>query len=158
VFAGYLNNPDATRRALRDGWLHTGDLGSIGEDGLFTITGRKKDIVITTGGKNICPQPIEALLRQAPIILDAVVVGDGYDQLGVLVSVVPGLADEAALVQVERRVQEVNQRLARAEQVRKIGLLPRALSVEDGERSASGVVARSVVAEHFASDIADLYR
>ena len=158
VFAGYLNNPEATHHALRDGWLYTGDLGSIGPDGLFTITGRKKDIVITTGGKNICPQPIEALLRQDPIIIDAVIVGDGFDQLGVLVSVVDGLGNEAALAHVERRVQEVNRRFARAEQIRKIGLLPRALSVEEGELSATGIVARSVVVDHFESELADLYR
>ena len=136
VFAGYLNKPEATRHALRDGWLYTGDLGSIGSDGLFTITGRKKDIVITTGGKNICPQPIEELLRQDPIIVDAVIVGDGYDQLGVLVWVVDGPDDEAALEQIERRVQAVNQRFARAEQIRKIALLPRPLSVDEGERLA----------------------
>jgi long-chain acyl-CoA synthetase len=158
VFAGYLNNGEATRHALRDGWLHTGDLGSIGSDGLFTITGRKKDIVITTGGKNICPQPIEQLLRRDPIIVDAVIVGDGYDQLGVLVSVVGGLDQDEALAQVERRVQEVNQRFARAEQVRKIGLLPRALSIEAGERSASGTAVRNVVVERFEDEIADLYR
>jgi len=158
VFAGYLNNPEATRHALRDGWLYTGDLGSIGSDGLFTITGRKKDIVITNGGKNICPQPIEALLREDPIIVDAVIVGDGYDQLGVLVWVVDGLDDEAALEQIERRVQAVNQRFARAEQIRKIGLLPRALSIDEGERSASGIVVRSVVIDRFKAEIADLYR
>ena len=158
VFAGYLNNPEATRHALRDGWLHTGDLGSIGSDGLFSITGRKKDIVITTGGKNICPQPIEALLRQDPVVVDAVIVGDGYDQLGVLVSVADGLDDEAALEQIERRVQAVNQRFARAEQIRKIGLLPRPLSVDEGERSRSGIVARSVVIDRFKAEIADLYR
>ena len=158
VFAGYLNNPEATRHALRDGWLYTGDLGSIGSDGLFTITGRKKDIVITNGGKNICPQPIEARLRQDPIIIDAVIVGDGFDQLGVLISVVDGLGDEAALAHVEQRVQEVNQRFARAEQIRKVGLLPRALSAEEGELSATGIVARNVVVDHFENEIADLYR
>jgi long-chain acyl-CoA synthetase len=158
VFVGYLDNPEATRRVLRDGWLHTGDLGSIGSDGLFTITGRKKDIVITTGGKNVCPQPIEALLRQDPIIADAVIVGDGYDQLGVLVSVVPGLSDDEALAMVDRRVQEVNRRFARAEQIRRVGLLPRALSVEAGERSESGIPERRVVIEHFRSELADLYR
>jgi long-chain acyl-CoA synthetase len=158
VFAGYLNNPKATDHALRDGWLHTGDLGSIGSDGLFTITGRKKDIVITNGGKNICPRPIEKLLRQDPVIVDAVIVGDGYDQLGVLVSVAAGLDDDEAMVVVERRVGDVNRRFARAEQVRKIGLLPRPLSIELGERSVSGTVHRNVVVDRFASEIVDLYR
>ncbi len=158
VFAGYLNNPEATNHALRDGWLHTGDLGSIGSDGLFSVTGRKKDIVITTGGKNICPQPIEQLLRQDPIIVDAVIVGDGFDQLGVLVSVIDEIEPDAAMAQIEHRVGEVNQRLARAEQIRKIGLLPRPLSVDEGERSTSGTVARNVVVERFSREIADLYR
>jgi long-chain acyl-CoA synthetase len=158
VFPGYLDNPAATQHALRDGWLHTGDLGTIGPDGLLTISGRKKDIVITTGGKNICPQPIEALLREDPLIVDAVVVGDGYDQLGVLVAVAdgPGADDERA--HVELRVAEVNQRFARAEQIRKIGFLPRPLSVEEGERSEAGIVARKVVVERFSDQIKDLYR
>jgi long-chain acyl-CoA synthetase len=158
VFPGYLDNPEATAHALRDGWLHTGDLGTVGPDGLLTISGRKKDIVITTGGKNICPRPIEALLRADPVIVDAVVVGDGYDQLGVLVSVVDGSGDGHARARVEMRVAEVNQRFARPEQIRKIGLLPRPLSVEYGERTEDGVVARSVVVERFSAQIEDLYR
>ena len=158
VFAGYLNNPEATAHALREDWLHTGDLGTIGSDGLLTISGRKKDIVITTGGKNICPQPIEALLREDPVIVDAVVVGDGYDQLGVLVSVGAASGNGDEMAHVEARVAEVNQRFARAEQIRKIGLLPRPLSVEQGERTEAGIVARRVVVERFATEIEDLYR
>lgn len=158
VFPGYLNNPDATAHALRDGWLHTGDLGTIGADGLLTISGRKKDIVITTGGKNICPQPIEALLRADDVIIDAVVVGDGFDQLGVLVSVDAGQGSDEALAHVEKQVAQVNQRFARAEQIRKVGLLSRPLSVEQGERSEDGIVVRNVVVDRFSSQIEDLYR
>ena len=158
VFPGYLHNDAATQHALRDGWLHTGDLGVLGSDGLLTISGRTKDIVITTGGKNICPRPIEALLREDPIIVDAVIVGDGYDQLGVLVAVADGAGPDDQMGQVEVRVAEVNQRFARAEQIRKIGLLPRPLSVADGERFEDGNVARKVVVERFADQIDDLYR
>lgn len=158
VFPGYLDNPVATQHALREGWLHTGDLGTIGPDGLLTISGRKKDIVITTGGKNICPQPIEALLREAPVIVDAVVVGDGYDQLGVLVSVADGSGSDEQMALVEMRVAEVNQRFARAEQIRKIGFLPRPLSIEAGERSEAGIVARNVVVERFSDQVKALYR
>ncbi len=158
VFPGYLNNPVATHHTLREGWLHTGDLGALGSDGLLTISGRKKDIVITTGGKNICPRPIEALLREDPVIVDAVVVGDGYDQLGVLVSVASGSGTEEEMAHVERRVAEVNQRYARAEQIRKIGFLPRPLSLDDGERSEAGMVVRNVVVERFSDQIKDLYR
>jgi long-chain acyl-CoA synthetase len=158
IFAGYLDHPEATRLALRDGWLYTGDLGAIGPDGLLTITGRKKDIVITNGGKNVCPQAIERLLREDDAIADAVVVGDGYDQLGVLVSLDGREAGEDALARAEAAVAAVNQRFARAEQIRRIGLLPRPLSVEDGERNEDGAVVRSVVVERFADAVADLYR
>ncbi len=160
VFSGYLDDEEATRHALRGGWLHTGDLGSMGEDRQLTISGRKKEIVITTGGKNVCPGALEALLLEDRAIVDAVVVGDGYDQLGVLVAVEEASADdsEGALVHVRSVVTAVNQRFARAEQIRRVGLLSRPLSVESGERSASGEVQRKVVIDHFADEIEDLYR
>lgn len=159
VLLRYLDDEAATRRALRDGWLHTGDLGSIGEGGLLTITGRKKDIVITSGGKNVDPGALEAWLKQDPTILDAVVVGDGYDHLGVLVSVKENRAGdrEGALTHVRSTVTEMNRRLSRAAQIRCVALLPRPLSVEMGERSDSGAVHRSTVLEHFATEIKDLY-
>ncbi len=160
VFAGYLDDGRATQQALRDGWLHTGDLGTIGPDDQLTISGRKKDIVITTGGKNVCPRALEMPLLEDPAIVDAVVVGDGYDQLGVLVAVDGefGVDQDAALSHVQSVVKSVNQRFARAEQIRRIGLLPRPLSVELGERSESGYVRRQVVVEHFADEVKDLYR
>ncbi|MFV9673003.1 MAG: AMP-binding protein, partial [Acidimicrobiia bacterium] len=160
VFAGYLDDEGATQQALRDGWLHTGDLGTIGQDGQLTISGRKKDIVITTGGKNVCPRALEVPLLEDPAIVDAVVVGDGYDQLGVLLAVDGDFGDDqdAALSHVQSVVKSVNQRFARAEQIRRIGLLSRPLSVELGERSESGYVHRKVVVEHFADEVKDLYR
>ena len=160
VFLRYLDDEDATRHAQRDDWLHTGDLGSIGEDGLLTITGRKKDIIITSGGKNVDAGAIEPLLEQDPAIHDAVIVGDGHDQLGVLVSVEDGFAGdrEAAMAHVRAVVTEVNQRFARAGQIRCVGLLPRPLSVELGERLESGTLQRATVVEHFADEIEDLYR
>jgi len=160
VFAGYLEDEGATQQALRDGWLSTGDLGTIGQDDQLTISGRKKDIVITTGGKNVCPRALEVPLLEDPAIVDAVVVGDGYDQLGVLVAVDGEFDDDqdAALSHVQSVVKSVNQRFARAEQIRRIGLLPRPLSVELGERSESGYVHRKVVVEHFADEVKDLYR
>lgn len=159
VFLRYLDDEDATLHALRDGWLHTGDLGCIGDDRLLTITGRKKDIIITSGGKNADAGAIEPRLEQDPAILDAVVVGDGYDQLGVLVSVDDEFIGdrEAALTHVQSVVTDLNKRFARAEQIRRVGLLPRPLSVEMGERSESGAVQRTTVAEHFADEIEDLY-
>ncbi|MEN8113918.1 MAG: AMP-dependent synthetase/ligase [Actinomycetota bacterium] len=160
VFAGYLDDPAATSEALRDGWLHTGDIGMFDEDGLLTITGRKKDIVITSGGKNVCPLAIEALLEQDEAIVEAVVVGDGRDQLGVLIGVDgrAGLGAKERLAHAEQAVASVNERFARAEQIRKVGLLSRRLSVETGERSETGGLRRSVVIERFAGEIEDLYR
>jgi long-chain acyl-CoA synthetase len=159
VFLGYLDEDGATRQALRDGWLHTGDIGSLGEDGMLTIAGRKKDIIITSGGKNVDAAAVEPLLKEEPAILDAVLVGDGYDQLGVLVAiedVFDGDRD-AALAHAESLVETVNQRFARAEQIRQVGLLPRPLSVEQGEVLEDGTVERAVVAEHFADEMKELY-
>ncbi len=160
VFSGYLDDDEATLRALRGGWLHTGDLGTMGPDNQLTISGRKKDIVITTGGKNVCPRALEVLLLEDPMIVDAVVVGDGHDQLGVLVAVEGEFGDDrdAALGHVQSVVKSVNQRFARAEQIRRTGLLSRPLSVEMGERSEFGDVHRKVVSDHFADEIEDLYR
>jgi long-chain acyl-CoA synthetase len=159
VFSGYVDDEDATARALIDGWLHTGDLGSVGADGMLTITGRKKNIVITSGGKNVDIEAVEPLLRQDPAIVDAVLVGDGYDQLGVLVAVDDVFEgdNELALAHAESVVESVNQRFARAEQVRQVGLLPRRLSVDKGELAEDGAIQRSVVAEHFADQINELY-
>jgi long-chain acyl-CoA synthetase len=116
--------------------------------------------VITTGGKNVCPRALEVLLLDDPAIVDAVVVGDGYDQLGVLVAVDGTFGDDrdAALAHVQSVVNDVNQHFARAEQIRRIGLLSRPLSAELGERSASGHIHRAVVIEHFTDDVEDLYR
>ncbi len=159
VFSGYLDDENATARALKAGWLHTGDLGTVGADGMLTITGRKKNIVITSGGKNVDIEAVEPLLRQDPAILDAVLVGDGYDQLGVLVAVGDVFEgdDELALAHAESVVETVNQRFARAEQIRQVGLLPRRLSVDKGELAEDGAVQRSVVSDHFADQIAKLY-
>lgn len=159
VFRGYLDDENATAQALNDGWLYTGDIGSIGADGMLTIIGRKKTIVITSGGKNVDIEAVEPLLRQDPAILDAVLVGDGYDQLGVLVAVDDMFEgdEELALAHAESVVEKVNQRFARAEQVRQVGLLPRPLSVDQGELSEEGVVQRSVVIDRFADEISELY-
>jgi long-chain acyl-CoA synthetase len=159
VFVSYLDDAQATAQTLRDGWLHTGDLGSIGNDGLLTITGRKKEIIITAGGKNVDTGAVEPLLRQNPAIVDAVLVGDGYDQLGVLVAVDDVFEGDRdlAIAHAESVVEEVNQRFARAEQVRRVGLLPRPLSLDQGEVSEDGALQRSVIAEHFAEQIRELY-
>jgi long-chain acyl-CoA synthetase len=158
IFLGYLDDEEATARALRDGWLHTGDLGSYGPDGMLTITGRKKDIIVTTGGKNVDAGAIEPLIEDDESIIDAVLVGDGYDQLGVLVSVDGSLdSRDAALSHAQAVVKTVNKQFARAEQVRRVGLLPRPLSADEGELTLEGVMVRSVVMDHFADEVEQLY-
>ena len=158
VFLGYLDDEEATRNALRDGWLHTGDLGSYGDDGMLTITGRKKDIIVTSGGKNVDAGAIEPLIEADDAVVDAVLVGDGHDQLGVLVSVDDSFDDSiAALRHCQDVVKQINKRFARAEQVRRVGLLPRQLSIEAGERTPDGSLVRPVVMEHFADEVSSLY-
>ena len=158
VFLGYLDDEEATANVLRDGWLHTGDLGSYGADGMLTITGRKKAIIVTTGGKNVDAAAIEPLIEADESIIDAVLVGDGYDQLGVLVSV-DGSFDsrDAALSHAQAVVKTVNKGFARAEHVKRVGLLPRPLTVEDGERTSDGELVRPVVMDRFAGDVVQLY-
>jgi len=158
VFLGYLDDEEATASALRDGWLHTGDLGVFGSDGMLTITGRKKDIIVTSGGKNVDALAIEPLIEDDAALINAVLVGDGYDQLGVLVSVDESFGSrDAALSYVQAVVKLVNTRFARAEQVRRVGLLPRPLSADEGELTSDGVMVRSVVMDNFADDVAGLY-
>jgi long-chain acyl-CoA synthetase len=158
VFLGYLDDEAATASAVRDGWLHTGDLGNYGSDGMLTITGRKKDIIVTSGGKNVDAGAIEPLIEADGSVISAVLVGDGYDQLGVMVSVDDSFdSRDAALSHVQIVVKVVNKRFARAEQVRRVGLLPRPLSADEGELTSEGVLVRSVVMDHFANDVAGLY-
>jgi len=158
VFLGYLDDEEATASVLRNGWLHTGDLGSYGTDGMLTITGRKKDIIVTSGGKNVDARAIEPLIEDDESIIDAVLVGDGYDQLGALVSVDESFdSRDAALLHVQTVVKVVNKQFARAEQVRRVGLLPRPLSADEGELTSDDVMVRSVVMDHFAHDVAGLY-
>jgi long-chain acyl-CoA synthetase len=175
VFQGYYKNEEATRETLVDGWLHTGDLGEIDPDGFIKITGRKKDIIITAGGKNITPANIEAEVKQHPLVSQCVVIGDRRPYLVALVTLDPEEAvsfadqhdlprDPAALAsnpevrrEIEAHVEKVNEKFARVEQVKKIAILPRDLSQESGELTPTLKVKRSVVADMYANEIESLY-
>jgi long-chain acyl-CoA synthetase len=175
VFQGYYKNEEATRETLVDGWLHTGDLGEIDADGFLKITGRKKDIIITAGGKNITPANIEAEVKQHPLVSQCVVIGDRRPYLVALVTLDPEEAvsfaaqhdlpqDPAALAsnpevrrEIEAHLDKINQKFARVEQVKKIAILPRDLSQESGELTPTLKVKRSVVADKYASEIESLY-
>jgi long-chain acyl-CoA synthetase len=175
VFQGYYKNEEATRETIVDGWLHTGDLGEIDSDGFIKITGRKKDIIITAGGKNITPANLEAEIKQHPLVSQCVVVGDRRPYLVALVTLDPeeivayasehGLPeDPEALASnpeikeaVEEHVDKINERFARVEQVKKIAILPRDLSQEGGELTPTLKVKRAVVAQKHEGEIEALY-
>jgi long-chain acyl-CoA synthetase len=175
VFKGYYKNPEATREVLVDGWLYTGDIGELDEDGYLKITGRKKDIIITAGGKNITPANLEAEIKQHPLVSQCVVVGDRRPYLVALVTLDPeeavayakehGLpADPEALAsndkikaEIEAQVEQINQKFARVEQVKKIRILPHDLSQAGGELTPTMKVKRAAVVSKYESEIEQLY-
>jgi long-chain acyl-CoA synthetase len=175
VFQGYHKNPEATRETIVDGWLHTGDLGEIDSEGFIKITGRKKDIIITAGGKNITPANLEAEIKQHPLVSQCVVVGDRRPYLVALVTLDPEEAakyaaerglpnDPAQLAQnpdvvaaIDTHVEKINQSFARVEQVKKIAILPHDLSQETGELTPTLKVKRAVVASKHEDAIEQLY-
>ena len=175
IFQGYYKNEEATREVLEDGWLHTGDLGELDEEGYLSITGRKKDIIITAGGKNITPANLEAEIKQSQWVSQCVVVGDRRPYLVALVTLdmeeCAKLAEEkgwpsdsAQLARhdgmralIQEHIDEINEKFARVEQVKKFEILPHDLSQETGELTPTMKVKRNVVAEKYEKDIDALY-
>ncbi len=175
VFQGYHKNEEATRETIVDGWLHTGDIGEIDPDGFIKITGRKKDIIITAGGKNITPANLEAEIMQQPLVSQCVVVGDRRPYLVALVTLDPeeavayakdhGLPEDPAQLAenaeiraaIEAHVDKINRNFARVEQVKKISILPHDLSQESGELTPTLKVKRAVVASKHEQEIEKLY-
>ena len=158
LFAGYYKDEGATRAVVDDdGWLHTGDVGVI-EDGFLTITDRKKDIIVTAGGKNVSPQNIENELKASKYVSQALVIGDRRPFLTALITLdeaAQGLSDPQRLIQ--EVVDEVNRDKASFEQVKRFAIPPRDFSAEDDEVTPTLKLKRKVVAEHFADEIEALY-
>jgi len=149
IFAGYFKDPEATRTALTDdGWLRTGDVGEIDADGFLTITDRKKDLIITAGGKNISPQNLENALKTSRFVSQALVVGDRRPYVTALVTLDP----------VEVEASDVNRDRARVEQIKRFAIVPRDFLQEEGEVTPTLKLKRRVVEEHFAEEIEALYR
>lgn len=176
VFKGYFKNPEATAEAIKDGWLHSGDVGEIDADGFLKITDRKKDIIVTAGGKNITPQYIENKLKFSPYINDAVVIGDGRKYLASLImidednvvkyaqdhkiqfSTYKDLTQHPEIIKlIQAEVEAVNQTLSRVEQIKKFTLLPKKLYEEDGEVTPTMKVKRKYVNQAFSDLIEKMY-
>lgn len=178
IFMGYFNNEKATRDAIdEDGWLHTGDVGEVDADGYVTITDRKKDILITSGGKNISPSWIENKLKVSPYVRESIVIGDRRKYVTALIGIEldtvgdwatrKGVAfttyrdlSEKAEVRslIGEWVEEVNRTLSNVEQVKRFALLPKELDHEDGQLTATQKVRRRAISAEFADLIEGLYR
>jgi long-chain acyl-CoA synthetase len=173
VFLGYLKEPEATSETLQDGWLCSGDLGAFDNEGFLSITGRKKEIIITAGGKNIAPKNIEAALKNHPLISEAVVIGDRRKFLTALLTLDPDAASSFAkergldakgvhtapqlAAEIQKAVDEVNRDLARVETVKKFTVLPNAFSIDTGELTPTMKVKRKVVNQRYADQIEAMY-
>ena len=176
LFAGYHNQPDATAEAMRDGWFHTGDLGSLDDRGCLTITGRKKEILVTAGGKNVAPAVLEDRLRAHPLVSQCIVVGDQRPFVGALVtldaemwgvwSANNGLAgvdleaartNAAVLAELQTAVDGANDAVSKAESIRKFHVLPGDFTEDNGYLTPSLKLKRSVVMRDFAEAVDSLY-
>jgi long-chain acyl-CoA synthetase len=176
VFQGYYKNEEATNETLVDGWLHTGDIGEVDADGYLKITGRKKDIIITAGGKNITPANLEGEIKQSQWVSQCVVIGDRRPYLVALVTldaeeVAKLAAEEEAVPEdpsswpgnarirelISEHIDTVNAKFARVEQVKKFEILPQDFAQETGELTPTMKVKRAVVADKYEPQIEGLY-
>jgi long-chain acyl-CoA synthetase len=161
VFAGYFKDPEATAAAFTDdGWFRTGDVGELDSDGFLKITDRKKDLIITAGGKNIAPQNLENALKASRFVSQALVVGDRRPYITVLVTLdQPEVAASGRDPQelIQEAVDEVNRDRVRVEQIKRFAILPRDFTQEDGEVTPTLKLRRKIVHEHFAETIDELY-
>ncbi|KAA5826778.1 long-chain fatty acid--CoA ligase [Saccharopolyspora hirsuta] len=177
VFREYWNNPQATKESLEDGWFHTGDLGSLDEDGFLRITGRKKEIIVTAGGKNVAPAVLEDALRSHPLISQCMVVGDKKPFIGALITLDPeflpswlannsrpentpaaDLVDDPDLrAEVQKAVDEANKAVSRAEQIKQFRILPEDFTEASGEMTPSMKLKRNKVAQNHAATIEAIY-
>jgi long-chain acyl-CoA synthetase len=177
VFKGYYKNPESTAETLKDGWLYSGDIGQIDEDGYLKITDRKKDIIVTAGGKNITPQYIENKLKFSSYINDAVIIGDKRKFITSLImidednvvkyaqdnkvqfSTYKDLTQAPEIIKlIQEEVNKVNDTLARVEQIKKFTILPKKLYEEDGEVTPTMKVKRKYVNEAFGDIIEAMYK
>ncbi|HEY3155989.1 MAG TPA: long-chain fatty acid--CoA ligase [Candidatus Eisenbacteria bacterium] len=153
VMKGYWNRSEETATALEGGWFHTGDIGEIDADGFLRITDRKKDLIVTSGGKKIAPQPIQNALKKSPRILEAIVVGDGRKYATALIVAANGATREAIAADVD----SVNKTLASYETIKRFELIPNDLTVENGSLSQKLEVKRRVISDRYRDLIEKMY-
>jgi long-chain acyl-CoA synthetase len=176
LFDGYFHDPEATAAVLQDGWLHTGDIATIGDDGYVRITGRKKELIVSSNGKKIFPARIESLFKLEPLVAHILLVGDRLPFVAALITLNPAVASSipnlesgtkattaglarsaAAQAEVKRIVQRVNKQLAPFEQIRKFRLIDREFSLEAGELTPTMKLRRKQVLENFREEVEQLY-
>jgi long-subunit acyl-CoA synthetase (AMP-forming) len=177
VFKGYLKDAESTKNALdAEGWLHSGDIGTIDKDGFLQITDRKKDLLITAGGENIAPQVLEGHLKGIPVVAQAVVIGDRRKYLSALLTLDPDrLKTEAELAgsaarsvddaskcdvfkrHLEKQIETVNGKLARVQTIKRFAIIPKEFSIDGGELTPTMKVKRKVVNEKYSREIEDMY-
>ncbi|MGB3769935.1 MAG: long-chain fatty acid--CoA ligase [Rhodococcus sp. (in: high G+C Gram-positive bacteria)] len=177
VFSGYWHNDKATDESIRDGWFHTGDLGAVDEDGFVSITGRKKEIIVTAGGKNVAPAELEDSIRSHPLVSQCLVVGDAKPFIGALITLdpeaLPGwlerhdmdkstgagdLTENADLIaELDGAVAAANNKVSKAEQIKKYTVLPEDFTIENGELTPTMKLKRNVILESHAKEVAGIY-
>ena len=176
VFHGYWGNEAETNAVFTDGWFHTGDLGAIDDAGFVSIVGRKKEIIVTAGGKNVAPALLEDRLRAHPIISQCMVVGDGKPFIGALVTLdeemLPGWAanhdlgtmsleqartDERVLAEIQQAVDEANKAVSKAESIRKFSVLSEDFTEDNGTLTPSMKLKRNIIMRDFEDEVEALY-
>jgi long-chain acyl-CoA synthetase len=178
VFGGYYKNKKATDEAIQgEGWFHTGDIGKLDDEGYLTITGRKKELIVTAGGKNVAPAVLEDRLRANALVSQCLVVGDQKPFIGALVTIdeeafpawkkehnkpedatVADLVDDADLrADIQRAIDETNKAVSKAEAIKAFRILPDDWTVESGHLTPSLKVKRNVVLEDYAKDVTAIY-
>jgi long-chain acyl-CoA synthetase len=176
VFRSYYNNPGATAEAITDGWFHTGDIGELDADGFLRITGRKKELIITAGGKNVAPAVLEDRLRAHRLVSQCMVVGDAQPYIACLVTLdeealpawleqqgkaalplAEAVADPDVLAEVQRAVDDANKAVSKAEAIKKFKILAMDFTEENGALTPSLKLKRNVVMKEYAGDVDALY-
>jgi long-chain acyl-CoA synthetase len=177
VFASYHNNEEATSAAVREGWFHTGDLGELDDDGYLKITGRKKELLVTAGGKNVAPAVLEDRLRAHPLISQCIVVGDQKPFIGALVTLDPEMlpvwaknngldegvsieearTSEVVLAEVQRAVDDANAAVSKAESIRRFSILSTDFTEDNGYLTPSMKLRRNIVMRDFEDQVEALY-